>query len=60
MINTRPRASVQRDRKEGWDRPILSTGIGDALDDAQLIIESDEELPAGSGKKMGDEIIRTQ
>ena len=28
-----------------------------ASDDAPLVIEIDEELPAGSGKKMGDKII---
>jgi hypothetical protein len=29
-----------------------------ASNDAQLVIESDEELPAGPGNKTGDEIIR--
>jgi hypothetical protein len=32
MINTRPRASVQRNQRKGRDRPILSTGIGDGLE----------------------------
>jgi hypothetical protein len=31
MINTRPRASVQRDRKEEQDKSIFSTDIGDDL-----------------------------
>jgi hypothetical protein len=46
--------------KKGGTNPYCPPVLAMPFDDAQLIIESDEVLPAGSGKKIGDEIIRTQ
>ena len=43
--------------KKGETNPYCPPVLAMPSDDAQLVIESDEELPAGSGKKMGDEII---
>jgi hypothetical protein len=44
--------------KKGGTNPYCPPVLAMPSDDAQLIIESDEELPAESGKKMRNEIIR--
>ena len=43
--------------KKGETNPYCPPVSAMPSDDAQLVIEIDEELPAGSGKKMGDKII---
>ena len=47
---------MRRGQKEGTN-PYCPPVFAMPSDDAQLVIEIDEELPAGSGKKMGDKII---
>jgi hypothetical protein len=42
---------------KGRTNPYCPPVLAMPLDDAQFIVESGEELPAGSGKKRGDEIM---
>ena len=56
-INTRPSRAGNEIQKKHETDPYCPPVWATPLDDAPFVIESDEELPAGTGKRQGGEII---